>query len=456
MAASPRNPARRGRLPLTLTALLACLALSLCCSPGAGAASAGRPAARSAAQPGAPPQLAGVNVIGLYAGVRPAVADREIAYARNLHASIVRAELRWSALEPLRDGQIDAGALAFTDRLVADAAAANIRVIFTVDSTPCWISSAPARLLARCVASKATAANSWPPTGTAPYAAACAFLARRYGSRLAAIEIWNEPDQSNQLYFAGPKKVQRYAALLKAAYTAIKQANPAVTVLGGSLVGSNGLFLRALYAAGIKGYYDGLAVHFYNLVLASLRAIREVQLANGDSRPLWLDEFGWSSCFPKQRVQEEQACVTDAIQARNLTDVVRSLSQTPWVAAELVYNLQNAPRENFGLLTAYGGRKPAFRALARVLLAAPAPPDPVRLVLARRGAQVVASGSAPVGDYMQLEAFAAGALRYRALFLLDRFDHFRIALPAVLGTSGLQVRVFQYWAGAARAAQAAI
>ena len=55
--------------------------------------------------------------------------------------------------------------------------------------------------------------------------------------------------------------------MLRAAYPAIKQANPSVPVLAGSLVGSNGVFLRALYAAGIKGYYDGLAVHFYNLTL---------------------------------------------------------------------------------------------------------------------------------------------------------------------------------------------
>jgi Glycosyl hydrolase catalytic core len=283
-----------------------------------------------------------------------------------------------------------------------------------------------------------------------------AFIARRYGTKLAAIEIWNEPDQGNQLYFAGPKKVQRYAALLKAAYPAIKQANPAVTVLGGSLVGSNGQFLRALYAAGIRGYYDGLAVHFYSLVLASLRAIREVQAQNGDARPLWLDEFGWSSCFPHKLVQEEQACVTDAVQARNLANITRSLSQTPWLAAEVVYNLQNAPGENFGLTTAFGGHKPAFAALAKALLAPLQPAEAVRVALARHGAGVVASGSAPVGDYMQLEAFVSGALRYRALFTLDRFNHFRIALPRVLGTSGLQVRVFQYWAGEARAAVASI
>jgi polysaccharide biosynthesis protein PslG len=427
---------------MALVLVLAAWSAATCQS--AGATSAHRSSAGA---------LGGVNVIGLFSGSTLSVADRQIAAARKLHARVVRAELRWSTLEPLRPGQVDASALAFTDRLVADAAAAGIRPIFTLDSTPCWAASAPVALLRRCVPGKLSAANAWPPVDPASYAAVAGYLARRYGSRLAAIEIWNEPDQSNQLYFAGPNKVQRYAAIVRAAYTAIKQADAAVPVLAGSLVGSNGVFLRALYAAGIKGYYDGLAVHYYSLVLASLRAIHEVQLANGDSRPLWLDEFGWSSCWPKQRVQEEQACVTPKIQARNLADVIRSLGQTPWVAAAVVYNLQNATDENFGLMTAFGGRKPAFTALARALARPFANSSPVTLALRRRGSQLTAVGSGPVGDYMGLEEFVGGVLRYRALFILDRFDHYSIPLPRVLGTSGIHVRVFQYWAGLARAAE---
>ena len=52
--------------------------------------------------------------------------------------------------------------------------------------------------------------------------------------RLAAIEGWNEPDQTNEEYLAGPEKPQRYAAILRAAYPAIKRANPNVPVLAGS------------------------------------------------------------------------------------------------------------------------------------------------------------------------------------------------------------------------------
>jgi hypothetical protein len=103
-----------------------------------------------------------------------------------------------------------------------------------------------------------------------------------------------------------------------------------------------------------------------------------------------------------------------------------------------------------------GAHKPAFRALAGVLASPFAPASPVTLRLRRRAGHTVASGSGPVGDYLQLEAFKRGVLRYRALFVLDRFNRYSITLPRVLGTKGLRVRTFQYWAGPAKAAHKSI
>jgi polysaccharide biosynthesis protein PslG len=401
--------------------------------------------------------MGGVNIIGV--GPEPLrEADREISQAQALHARIVRTEVPWSELEPRGPGQIDPRSLAFADRLISDAATAGIKVIMLVDSTPCWASSAPASLLGKCAPRRAAgqAANAWPPSNPATYAAFVAFLAQRYGASLAAIEVWNEPDQANEDYFAGPEKPQRYAALLRAAYPAIKQANPNVPVLAGSIVGANGVFLKALYAAGIKGYYDGLAVHYYTLTLASLRSIHEVQVANGDTKPLWLTEFGWSSCWPQYRIQQEQACVTPQIQALNIADTFRSLARTPYVAAEVLYQLQGSTSENFGALNENGARKPAFAALAKVFTSPFGPVSPVTLSLRKQDGRVLASGSGPVGDYMELEAFRGSALRYRALFVLNRFNRYSIRLPSALGTSGLRVRVYQYWAGLGKAAQRSI
>jgi hypothetical protein len=445
-AYTPRMAARR----VSLLALAALLALAL----GSAASLASRPGKAAPARRSTAP-LMGVNVVDIDAD-SVAVADAAIEQARAIHAKVVRTDVPWSALDPTGPGAFEPRALAFMDRLVGDAAADGIRVIMVAYSTPCWDSTAPAPLLSKCHPGEVSEANSWPPTNAADYAAFVAFLAQRYGAHLAAIEIWNEPDQANELYFAGPEKARRYAAILKASYPAIKHANPSVPVLAGSLVGSNGVFLRALYAAGIKGYYNGLAVHYYNLTLGSLRSIREVQLANGDHTPLWLDEFGWSDCYPREKTQQEQACVTEKTQAANLTNVFRSLTRAPYLAAAVSYKLRDSREEYFGALTIAGAHKAAFGALAKVLASPFGSPQRVTLSLRRVGGRIVASGSGPVGDFMRLEAFQGSTERYHALFTLDRFNRYSIALPRALGTSGLSARVYQYWMGPASAAHASI
>jgi polysaccharide biosynthesis protein PslG len=436
------------------SALAAAVALGLCLPAGfAQAAGAER---ASSARPASGAPLGGINIPGPSGGATLAQADNAVAEAKALHAKIVRVEVLWSDLQPTGPNANDPKAVAYTDRVVNDAAAAGIRVILLVDGTPCWASSAPAPLREKCVPTRSSRANSWPPSKPADFAAFTSYLAKRYGSPGTAIEVWNEPDQANEDYFAGPHKAARYAALLRAAYPAIKQANPQVSVLAGSLVGSNGVFLRSLYTAGIKGFYDGLAVHFYTLTLAAVRAIHGVQLANGDTTPLWLDEFGWSSCWPRHRIELEQGCVTAQTQAANFSDVFRSLATTPYIAAEVIFKLQDSPGEAFGVLSMSRVRKPSFAALSRVLVSPFGPVHPVTVRLRRNRGRVIASGSGPVGDYMQLNAYQGSVLRFRAVFTLDRFNRYTISIPAALGTHGLRVRVYQYWTGPGKAVQKSI
>ncbi len=440
------RPTIVGAIALTL-----CAAASAMTVPAAATAAA---AARRATQR-VSTLLGGVNVVGVNGHTPLQDADSAIAAARALGAKVIRSEVPWSAFEPLGPGQIDPATQAFADRLVSDAASAQIKVIMTVDSAPCWASSAPAALLAGCSPSQPNGASSWPPREPADYAAFVSYLATRYGTRLAGIEVWNEPDQANEAYFAGPDKPERYAAVLRAAYPAIKAANPNVLVLAGSLVGPNGGFLRELYAAGIRGFYDGLAVHYYTLTLAAVRSIHEVQLANGDHTPLWLDEFGWSSCWPRP-IEQEQGCVTAQTQAANITNTLRSLARAPYVAAAVAYKLSDSPSEEFGLLSASGARKPSFAGFAAAIATPFGAISRTTLSLARKAGHVVAAGSGAVGDYMRMEVFRGSVLRYHAFFTLDRFNRYSITLPSVLGTRGLQVRVYQYWAGPASAARKSI
>ena len=217
----------------------AVLALTLCCggtlSYSMAAIAAGAPdppvrAARAASPAGvaaaASSLSGGVNIPGLGDNSNPQEADQAIAYARELHVAVVRADVPWAAMEPDSPTAVNARALAFTDRLVADATAAHIRLVVTVAATPCWASSAPPAVLRRCIPGHRGSANTWPPRAASDYGAFVAYLAARYGASLAGIEVWNEPDQANEAYFGGTEKAREYARVLRAAYPAIKAANP--------------------------------------------------------------------------------------------------------------------------------------------------------------------------------------------------------------------------------------
>jgi hypothetical protein len=218
-----------------------------------------------------------------------------------------------------------------------------------------------------------------------------------------------------------------------------------MTVLAGAFVGYDGRWLEALYDAGIKGSYDALSVHFYDLTFWGVRRTRAVQRAHGDRAPLWIAESGYTSCRPRALLQDGHRCLTRAAQARFLADLVRQASRRPYVGGLVVYAVQDTAWDDFGLLDRAGRRKPAWTAFRRAVAARAAALRRVALRLRRRGGAVVASGSGPAGDLYTLSVRRRGALRWRVRFQLDRDGTFRVRLPAALGRSGLTVGVRQHW-----------
>jgi hypothetical protein len=390
--------------------------------------------------------------VTINAGNAEAAVDREIAEAKDLHAQVVRIEASWAALEPT-SAALAPGPLARIDNVMRTAVAQGLKVIMLVQGTPCWASSAPSAIESVCTPEQTGDASAWPPRHPSDFGAFVASLAQRYSSALAAIEVWNEPDYIGEQYLAGPNKAENYAAILKAAYTGIKSVDPSLSVLAGAIVGTNGAFLDALYANGIKGYYDGLAVHYYTLTTASLRAIHEVQVQNGDTTPLWLDEFGWTSCFPRQQTEEEQGCVTQRVQAENFVNLTRTLASTPYVAAEVFYKLHDSRGEEFGVLGEQGTRKKSFAAVAGAFASPFGTPAPVTLKLRRTRGKVIASGSGPVGDFLIMEILTRGAPKVEKVLTLDRFNDYSVTLPAPRRGRHLVVRVWQYGKGASSALQ---
>ena len=94
-------------------------------------------------------------------------------------------------------------------------------------------------------------------------------MATRYAGRVDAYEIWNEPNLAREWGGRTPNAAE-YVNLLKVGYNAVKSADPGAIVItaGLSPTGTqppeampDDTYLREMYLAGAKGYYDMIGMH---------------------------------------------------------------------------------------------------------------------------------------------------------------------------------------------------
>lgn len=207
-----------------------------------------------------------------------------------------------------------------------------------------------------------------------------ALIATRY-PRAAGIEIWNEPNERT-FWQPGPDPI-RYTELLREAYTAVKAANPRMPVITAGFTnratdseGSLSLesFLKAIFGAGARGHFDGIAVHPYtdsriaagiDRALGIVRAIRNA--AGARRAPLWVTETGFTTTGPQPpRVDERE-------QARLLIDTYRALKRRRDVRVVIFHTLidpgadPSSPESGYGIVRRDFSPKPAYCALAREL-----------------------------------------------------------------------------------------
>ena len=342
-----------------MRSLLLRSAVALTLSTGLVVAGAAVPAAAS-------PALKGVTVHSL-SNEDVAAMDRDLDAAQRLGANVVRVDIWWAALEPVAKGDYAAWYLDRIDRFFEAAAARGLKVLPTVLWSPCWASSAPTSVKQECAGG---VVHAYPPANPGDYADFMSFLSTRYNSKLAGIEVWNEPNLAG--FFKSDDQAADYAALARAAYPAIKQAAPGLTVVAGGLSGADRPFLERLYAHGIKGHYDALAIHPYNGAnapetifsnpswgfLQGVRHVRAGQLAAGDRAPLWITEFGWNTSTVRNGAPWANG-VSDQTQANYLKrgfELLRAPSEG-YVGAVISYNLRDSgsDRTAFGENTACSG-----------------------------------------------------------------------------------------------------
>jgi hypothetical protein len=293
-----------------------------------------------------------------------AANSQMISELNTLHsagANLLRVDVGWASLETAKR-RYDSGYLAKLDALARAAKARGIKLLAMLWWTPRW----------------ASAGGAWndAPSNPADYGAFARFVTARYGSELAAVEAWNEPNWRDNLI--APDVPLAYAQMVKAFYTGAKQGDPGVPVLAGAMVYSDLNFLGELYRDGIKGYYDGISLHAYadgaapentavtHSFLGAIEKVHLFQLANADATPEWVTEFGWP-------VGTSTGANTQAQQARYIERAFGLMDGIPYVAGASVYQLRDMavepanPEDNFGLFHANLTPRPAYRAFKNAM-----------------------------------------------------------------------------------------
>lgn len=122
----------------------------------------------------------------------------------------------------------------------------------------------------------------------------------RYHNRIKHWEVWNEQDGG---FWKPSPNAAQYVRLLKETYVVIKDIDPEAVVIVGGLSGFDHEYLKGMYAAGAKGYFDAIAVHPYNdgpdvnrKVANEREQFLTVLADEGQAdMPLWITECGGSS-----------------------------------------------------------------------------------------------------------------------------------------------------------------
>lgn len=279
----------------------------------------------------------------------------------------VRIMIPWAAIEPL-PGWYDWSAI---DRVVNTAAARNIKVLGVLNSTPLWAAVPDTLPLAGM------------PKDNAQFANFARIVATRYKGKVASYEVWNEPN-GIQFWQPSPNAAQ-YTELLKAAYTAIKTADPNAVVVAaavgavidfGILTVNPVRFISEMYAAGAAGYFDALSFHpylynnpfsqgtpYYDSPLNQAKRIYNLMVANGDgNKKLWNTEYG-----------QPASVVSEANQAAYLGDFLRTWRDLPFAGPSFIHSLvDNAGADpveaSFGLFYTDWTAKPSLTTVKQVIV----------------------------------------------------------------------------------------
>ena len=313
---------------------------------------------------------AGINVNQLYT-LPPAKLSDSIRTLQDLGVGWARFDLDWKRVQPDPDGPLQ---LEGYDRLVEALGKAQIKSLVVIYDAPSWANGGHPEF--------------YPPDPDL-FAAFAGKVAAHYKHRVAAWQIWNEPNVER--FWKPAPEPQAYARLLRSAARRIHASDPAALVVSAGLsqVGEGpgrvpaAAFADAVYREIGNRDFDAVGNHPYTSPgLPVLRGsnnwarnwwapggMREVMSRFGDAgKPIWATEFGAATFGDDPSVR-----VSEGRQARILRTAFANLPPTG-TGPLFWYNLRDfcsyAPGRStecyYGLQRSDGSAKPAYHALKRV------------------------------------------------------------------------------------------
>ncbi|MEI6914625.1 MAG: carbohydrate binding domain-containing protein [Armatimonadota bacterium] len=280
-----------------------------------------------------------------------------------------RIELWWSVVQPAK-GRWD---FSFSDKNVDMYRGSGVSLLCILSYNNTWASSPPTTDETR-----------------AEFAEYVKRMVSRYKGQIKVWEIWNEP---NIPTFWDKPDAAQYAKLLKAAYTAAKQADPTCTVLAGSTSGPDVGFLRGVYGAGGWDSCDAISIHPYSMAGGPeeeqlgpiLDIVNDFIISTGKPKPLWITEMGWTTDNPLDEHKQAAYLVQSYLIA--LTHGVEKLF---W------FKLGDFS-EKWGIVRTDDTPKPAYQAYTTLTKYLPQPTDMGPILLGPDvNARVLGSGNTGV------------------------------------------------------------
>jgi hypothetical protein len=240
-----------------------------------------------------------------------------------------------------------------------------------------------------------------PPDDYADFATYCGTVAARYEGRIAAYQVWNEPNLGREWGGEVPDAAE-YTALLRACSEAIHAADPDAIIISAGLAPTgthddsaqrDDLYFQAMYEADFQQYVDVVGMHAPGYSSPALTAeqaaeqgiapwatfrhpedLRRIMVANGDAaHQVAILEFGWTT-DPRPDSDYNWFAVTQEEQAQYFLEAYEYAAEhwRPWVGLMSAIYIANPAwtQENeeywWAVTTAEGDTRPAFIALANM------------------------------------------------------------------------------------------